>query len=97
MNEFFKKCPKKPDIYAFSETKVKDYFPNFPNYNFENVNSSTSAGGVGIYLSKKLNYNVCSSLSMNVNHCEDIWLKVDINENDNLIIFIDVNFQPDES
>ena len=46
---------RKPDIIAVTETRLNDNTVcnvDITGYNFFNVNSPTSAGGVGIYISK---------------------------------------------
>ena len=50
---------KLPDIIAISETKLSDNNPfntSTPGYSFLSVNSKTSAGDVGIYVSENVNF-----------------------------------------
>ena len=49
VKDLFRKCGNKPDILAFSEIRIKDSFPEYIGYNFEHVNSMTTAGGVGVF------------------------------------------------
>ena len=78
VEEIFLNCSKFPSILAFSETKLNDNspIPNIEGYNFEYVNSSTSCGGVGIFISNLFTYNVRPDLSLNLNDCEDIWIEL---------------------
>jgi len=50
-------CNVSPDFIAISETKLKSKCSTniqIPNYNFVHVDSLTNAGGVGLYVNKKL-------------------------------------------
>ena len=82
VEEVFQNCTNFPDIMAFTDTRRNDEFtiPKLKGYKFEFVNSSTKAGGVGVYLADSLNYNLCPDLNFlnNMNYCEDIWLKLHI-------------------
>ena len=86
--ETFKNCKTLPDILAISETKLNDdkIIPELEGYSFENVNSSTEAGGVGIYLSNLINYTVRSDLSLEARNCEDLWVNVVLKDGSNLVI-----------
>ena len=79
--ELFINSNKSPSIIAFTETKLTEnsVIPAYHDYNFEHKNSSTAAGGVGVYLSNFLNYTVCNDISLNVPHCEDLWINVNLN------------------
>ena len=49
-----------PDVIAVSKTKLKDSitFPyKLPNYTFIQANSSTNAGGVGMFIKSKHSFN----------------------------------------
>ena len=55
------------NIIAMTETRIYndilDFYPNIPNYNFEFVPTSLSAGGVGMYIDGKMNYTVIERTS----------------------------------
>ena len=82
--DIFHNCSSLPDILALSETRLScnKNVPTLDNYNFECINSSSAAGGVGAYISERLTYSVRNDLSLNLNHCEDLWLNVTLNDND---------------
>ena len=69
-----------PDILSLSDTMILDRtIPDFDGYVFEYIDSTTQAGGVGAYISNHLNYSLRSDLSLNVQHCEDMWIDFEIN------------------
>ena len=73
---------------AISETKLNsNSYSNIsiPNYNFFHSDSPTLASGVGRYLKDTLKYSLRNSLSLNVPHCEDLWLEVHC-KNSNFIL-----------
>ena len=78
MEEVFQECSNFPPILAFSDTQLKDgsSIPEIKGYSFEKVNSSTKAGGVGVYVSNFLHCDVRHDLSLKISGCEDIWLEV---------------------
>jgi len=58
--------------------------PPRDGYTFESVNCTTtknSAGGVGVYISNKLDYDIQKELSLNYKGCEDIWIKIRSKDN----------------
>jgi len=82
--DIFHNCSSLPDILALSETRLScnKNIPTLDNYNFECVNSPSAAGGVGAYISDRLTYSVRNDLSLNLSHCEDLWLNITLNDND---------------
>ena len=68
---------------AVTETRLNNDKPPIPykGYNFENVNSPTAAGGVGVYVSNSLNYSLRNDLKLNASHCEDIWINIELKDN----------------
>ena len=78
--EIFQNCSSKlPDILAFSDTQVNDntLIPPLDGYHdFEFSPTPTGAGGVGFYLRETLDYVLCPGLKLNLNLCEDIWLRI---------------------
>ena len=71
-------CSFLPSILALSETKLNDEstVPPLTGYTFTNVNSPTTSGGVGFYVSDTLKYSVRPDLSLNIDACEDLWIEV---------------------
>ena len=67
INIFLAGLEKKPEIVAFSETKLQEGKANrnveLEGYNFIHRDSITAAGGVGLYILKSLSYSVNNSLS----------------------------------
>ena len=67
----------KPLIICITETKLKD-IPDvnisLPGYVFIHENSSTNAGGVGIYSSKNLYFDEIFNLKLL--NSESLWIKV---------------------
>ena len=78
VEEIFGKCHNLPDILAFSETRLNNVksSPDLEGYKYVGVNSPTSAGGVGMYISIKRKYSRRKDLSLNTVGCEDIWVEI---------------------
>ena len=75
--EFLTFLPSLPDIVCVSETRLKgDPLINIclPNYSFVHADSLTNAGGVGIYVSSKFQFEVDPTLEIKINGCEILWL-----------------------
>ena len=67
-----------PDIICISETRLKSnplINISIPGYDFVQANTSSFAGGVGMYVSSKLNFEVIAENTLDAN-CEDIWICV---------------------
>ena len=45
-------------------------------YNFEHSSSSTNAGGFGIFIKENIFYKICHNYSINLPHCEELWLEL---------------------
>ena len=71
---------KLPDIIAISETKLQAKF-NFclNGYNFIQNNSSTKAGGVGMFIKNHINYTVTDEYNLNYFGCEEMCIKINMN------------------
>ena len=71
-------CQSLPDVLAITESKLKrgDDEPPIDGYDFKRSDTTTAFGGVGVYLSKDLDYSVRNDLALGVNHCEDIWINI---------------------
>ena len=85
----FDNCNRLPNILAFTETKLNDdSYPPLKDYIFKGVNSPTDYGGVGVYISKHINYKIRHDLSLQFKGCEDIWVSIDTSSsNDKRSIF----------
>ena len=80
LDDVFGNCKTLPDILTLSDTMILGRsIPEIDGYIFEYVDSPTQAGGVGAYLSNHLKYSLRSDLSLNVEHCEDMWIDLDVN------------------
>ena len=68
-----------PDILCVSEAKIK-ISPliniSLPGYEFFHFDSSTNTGGVAIYISNQLQYDLIYDFNFDVLSCEDIWINV---------------------
>ena len=81
INIFLAGLEKKPEIVAFSETKLKEGKANrnveLEGYNFIHRDSITAAGGVGLYILKSLSYSVNNSLSnFALPNAEHLWIDI---------------------
>ena len=77
--EFLKALPFLPDIVCVSETQIKgDPLVNIslPQYNLVHDDSTTRAGGVAIYVSKKFRFETEPKFKMKIDGCEDLWLNI---------------------
>ena len=74
-------CNVSPDFIAISENKLKSNCCRniqISNYNFVHVDSS-NAGGVGLYVNKKLQYTVRQDLELPIDGCESLFIEVKSN------------------
>ena len=88
INEVFSESETYPDIIAVSETGLKDpkvagfgeYIESehvaLNGYNFERTDTPTNKGGVGVYVTDQLDYDIKDDLRLNVDNCEDLWLEI---------------------
>jgi len=82
IDTFVLMCNVSPDFIAISETKLKSKCCiniQIPNYNFVHVDSLTNAGGVGLYVNKKLQYNVRQDLELPIDGCESLFIEMKSN------------------
>ena len=79
-DEIFNNCTMLPNIMAFTETKINDSscIPTLNGYNFEHIDSKTSCGGVGIYLSNDIKYSLNNQLNLGLPGCDDVWVEIEI-------------------
>ena len=80
LEELLIELGKLPDIIAISETKLQTKF-NFclNGYNFIQNNSSTRAGGVGMFIKNHINYTVTDEYNLNYFGYEEMWIKINMN------------------
>ena len=79
VSDIFLNCRNPPEILAFSETRLnsKSNIPIIEGYHpFEGIHSPTAAGGVGAYISNKIDYSIRNDLSLNLKGCENIWFDI---------------------
>ena len=80
------KLEKRPEVICFSETRLKDEktdyqlnFVDLPSYKLVYDNSSTSAGGVAIYVKTDVfEYKVRSDFRLKVTDCESVFIDLDV-------------------
>ena len=85
VEEIFRNCEVFPDVIGVTETKLNSNSPQpkIKGYKFENVNFTSSTGGVGIFIANQINYMLREDLILNINDCEDIWVEVQTKTSDN--------------
>ena len=80
LNEIIANLDLKPNIICLSESRVKSYglLSNLEltGYDLLLTNPRKTAGGVGVYISKTLNYRVVKHNCLGNEECEDICLNV---------------------
>ena len=78
VEETFANCTKLPEILAFSETKLNQNspIPSLEGYSFERKDSPSVCGGVGVYVSNRINYSIRNDLDLDTDGCEDLWLEI---------------------
>ena len=76
-------CEVHPDIIAISETRLNDDYNKslvqLPGYKFfpqHSVTGTSDIGGVGFYISTKLNYSFRPDLAFNFDGCETKFIEV---------------------
>ena len=91
IDEFLIGVERIPDDIVISETNLNaNSSLNFTNYKFIRNDSITHAGGVGLYIKDSLKFTLRKDLSLNLHHCEDLWLEV---ESENLRILLGVIYR----
>ena len=88
--DIFNHCNELPHVLAITETKLNDNCtaPTLAGYEFEGFNSSSNSGGVGAYITNKLDYNVRNDLKMCLPHCEDMWLNIKLSNGNTIVVGI---------
>ena len=70
-----------PDIICLSETRLKGGpYINvaLEDYDLIYFNSTTNAGGVAVYISKNFVIQSISKQDLQVENCEDLWLRISV-------------------
>ena len=83
IEEFITEVKYSPEVNGISETKINSNTClnlNFPDFDFFRNDSSTNAGGVGIYINQNLKHKLRNDLLLNLPNCEDIWTEVSTNQ-----------------
>jgi len=79
-----------PNIIAISETKLTDNNPfniSIPGYSFVCVNSKTSAGGVGFYVSENIIFKRRYDLDLGVlEGLENCWIEIERTRQKNVVV-----------
>ena len=82
--------PAPPDNIAISETKLNIKSDlnliALKNYNFIHKDSLSCAGGVGLYINKKFNFNIRSDLVLFDINVESLWINININNTTNVTV-----------
>ena len=80
--ETFQGGTKLPDIIGVTETRIEEHLAkiDIDGYDFEPCFSTTQAGGAGIYVANYLGYSIRRDLSLNLQHCEDVWVEIDVHK-----------------
>ena len=80
LTNYILQMKKLPDIIAITETKLaKNQIVvniDFEGYNFIHSDSSSGAGGVGLYIKNFLTFTLKKELDLNINSVENIWIKL---------------------
>ena len=79
LHEILCSLPIRPKIICLYESRINHKpFINIelPDYKFVHIDSPTSAGGVAVYISSELRFNILFNLSLDIDRCENIWLKL---------------------
>ena len=67
-----------PDKTYLTKTRLNKnplFYINIPGYQFVYANSTSLAGGVGIYVSAQIGFDVYAKNKLDVN-CEDLWISL---------------------
>ena len=80
LTNYILQMKKLPDIIAITETKLaKNQIVvniDIDGYNFTHSDSSSRAGGVGLYIKDSLTFTLKEELDLNINLVENIWIQI---------------------
>ena len=81
-----------PNLICLSETRLKDTsnlrLVNQARYNIVTKNSKTNAGGVAMYVSETLKYEVIQNYSINDPNCKDLWVKLRFKNSETFLVCV---------
>ena len=78
-----------PDIMAMSETKLElsqVYNAKLSGYHFYHKGTTTSWGGVGLFIKESLSISICMEFDLNTPNCEHMWIQLDLGNNKKCIV-----------
>ena len=78
-----------PDIIAMSETKLKlsqVFNAKLSGYHFYHKGTTTSWGGVGLFIKESLSISICKEFDINIPNYEDMWIQLDLGNNKKCIV-----------
>ena len=79
------------NIIAISETKLSDNNPlnvSIPGYSFLGMNSKTSAGGVGLYVSDNIHFKHRNDLDLGLlEGLENCWIEIERVKQKNVVCY----------
>lgn len=78
--QYLSQLKRQPDVIAITETKLRLNNINsniyIDGYNFIHKDSSSQAGGVGLYVKNCIKFIECNSLNINVDSVENLWIEI---------------------
>ena len=90
LNDILLSVKETPNIIAISETKLSDNNPlnvSTPGYSFLGMNSKTSAGGVGLYVSDNIHFKRRNDLDLGLlEGLENCWIEIERVKQKNVVI-----------
>ena len=79
LQEFLCLLPNMPKIICLSESRINQkplVNLELPSYKLVHIDSPTPAGEVAVYVSNELRIEIVSNLSLNIDGCENMWIKL---------------------
>ena len=89
LNEFLTNYDILPDIIAMSETKLElsqVCNANLSGYLFHHKGTTTSWGGVGLFIKESSSISICEEFDLNIPNYEDMWIQLDLGNNKKCIV-----------
>ena len=89
LEKFLNKFSRKSEIICISEIRTNDkniHSVALLGYSFYSNNSSTKAGGVGIYVVDSFYCQEITNLRLSLLGSEDVWIEVNLNDKTNLVV-----------
>ncbi len=78
-----------PDIISVNETWINDnkgLIYSLKGYSFIFTPCDGMVGGTGFFIKSSINFSIVNDISINLDNCEDKWIKISLPNNNNLII-----------